>query len=193
MARRHAAKGAVSLGVVTLEFALALPVFLLFVFFMLEAARAMFLWNTLQEVTRRAARNAAVTDFSCASAMTALRRNAVFRDSDGPLLIAGGITQDNVVIDYLWQDGAGALQPLAGALPAGPAQNRTNCMVNPGGGSCIQFVRVRICSLDGCAPVPYEPLLPWLPMPAVTLPTAATVVRAESLGYRTGAAGATCS
>lgn len=188
-----AGRRAAATGVVTLEYALALPLFLLFVFLMLEAARAMFLWNTLQEVTRRAARGAAVTDFSCASAMAALRRNAVFRDSDGPLLTSGGITQDNVVIDYLWQDSAGVLQPLVGGLPASPAQNRTTCMVNPGGGACIQFVRVRVCSPDGCAPVPYEPLLPWLPLPAMTLPTAATVVRAESLGYRTGAAGAACS
>lgn len=176
-------------GMVTLELALVMPLFLLFVFLLLETARAMFLWNTLQEVTRRAARAAALADFTDTAAMTAIRRNAVFRDSDGPLLISGGIGSDNVVIDYLWQDGTGALQPLpAAALPACPAQNRVNCMVNPGGGSCIQFVRVRICKPDGCDPVSYQPLLPWLPLPAMALPTAATVVRAESLGYRTGIA-----
>ncbi len=175
-------------GALTVEYALVMPLFVMFLFLLLEATRALFVWNTVQEVTRRAARAAAVTDFSSQAAMDALRRDAVFRDTDGALLLGGGITQEHVVIDYLWQDGAGALQPLAGALPACPAQNRANCMANPGGGSCIQFVRVRICSGESCEPVPYQPLLPWLPLPAMTVPTAATVVRAESLGYRTATA-----
>ncbi|WP_195763782.1 TadE/TadG family type IV pilus assembly protein [Pseudoduganella rivuli] len=175
-------------GALAVEYALVLPVFLLFVFLLLETARAVYLWNTVQEVTRRAARAAAVTDFSCPAAMNTVRRHAIFRDSDGVLLLSGGITQDHVVIDYLWQDDTGQLQPLAAAaLAADPAQNRINCMASPGGGNCIQFVRVRICSPDGCAPVPYLPMLSWLPLPGMTVPTAATVVRAESLGYRTSA------
>lgn len=173
-------------GALTVEYALVMPVFLLFVFVLLEAARALCVLNTLQEVTRRAARGAAMTDFSCAAALRAVRLDAIFRDSDGVLLLSGGVTQDHVVIDYLWQDDTGALQALAaGALPASPAQNRANCMVNPASSSCIQFVRARICSPDGCEPVPYLPMLSWLPLPAMTVPTAATVVRAESLGYRT--------
>lgn len=173
-------------GALTVEYALVFPAFLLFVFVLLEAARVLCVWNMVQEVTRRAARAAAITDFSCASALLAVRRNAIFRDSDGVLLLSGGVTQDQVVIDYLWLDEAGNLQALAaGALPAGPAQNRANCMANPASSSCIQFVRARICSPGGCQPVPYLPMLSWLPLPAMTLPTAATVVRAESLGYRT--------
>jgi len=172
-------------GALTVEYALAFPVFLLFVFLLLEAARALCVWNTVQEVTRRAARVAAITDFSCASALLAVRRNAIFSDSDGVLLLSGGVTQDHVVIDYLWLDDAGNLQALgAGALPAGPAQNRANCMASPASSSCIRFVRARICSPGGCQPVPYQPMLSWLPLPAMTVPTAATVVRAESLGYR---------
>ncbi|GAB2857275.1 hypothetical protein GCM10027277_27110 [Pseudoduganella ginsengisoli] len=173
-------------GALTVEYALVFPVFLLFLFLLLETARAVCVWNTVQEVTRRAARTAAVTDFRDSSAMDALRRNAIFRDSDGTLLLTGGVTQDHVVIDYLWQDSAGNLQALAeGALPASAAQNRINCMADPGGGSCIQFVRARICSPVGCEPVPYLPLLTWLPLPAMTIPLATTVVKAESLGYRT--------
>lgn len=173
-------------GSLTMEYALVFPGFLLFVFLLLEIARALCVWNTVQEVTRRAARGAAISDFSCAAALRAVRLDAIFRDSDGELLLSGGVTQDHVVIDYLWLDGAGKLQALgAGALPASPAQNRANCMVNPASSSCIQFVRARICSPDGCQPVPYSPMLRWLPLPAMTVPTAATVVRAESLGYRT--------
>lgn len=175
-------------GTLTVEYALVLMTFLQFMFLLLEIARALCVWNTVQEVTRRAARAAAITDFSCASALLAVRRNAIFHDSgsDGVLLLSGGVTQDHVVIDYLWQDSAGNLQALgAGALPAGPAQNRANCMANPASSSCIQFVRARICNPAGCGPVPYEPMLPWLPLPDMTVPTAATVVRAESLGYRT--------
>lgn len=173
-------------GALTVEYALVLPVFLLFLFLLLETARALCVWNTVQEVTRRAARMAAITDFSDSSAMDAVRRNAIFRDSDGVLLLTGGVTQNHVVIDYLWQDSTGKLQALAeGALPASPVQNRINCMANPDGGSCIQFVRARICSPVGCEPVPYLPLLSWLPLSGMTVPLATTVVRAESLGYRT--------
>lgn len=174
-------------GILSVDCALGLMIVLQLTFLLLEMARALCVWNMVPEVTRYAARMAAITDFSCAAALQAVRRKAIFhqRDSDAELLLSGGVTQDHVLIDYLWQDSSGALQALgAGALPAGPAQNRANCMANPASSGCIQFVRARICSPVGCEPVPYLPMLPWLPLPAITVPMAATVVRAESLGYR---------
>lgn len=179
-------RGRARRGILLVDLALLLMILLQFMFLLLEIARVLCVWSMVQEVTRRAARAAAITDFSCATALQAVRRNALFHqpDSDAELLLGGGITQDHVVIDYLWQDSSGALHALGGsALPAGPAQNRANCMASPASSGCIQFVRARICSPVGCEPVPYQPMLPWLPLPAISVPMAATVVRAESLGY----------
>ncbi|MDT1883665.1 pilus assembly protein, partial [Acinetobacter baumannii] len=56
-------------GVAAMEFSLVAIVFFLMFFGMLELTRAMYIVNTLQEVTRRAAALAANSDFSDAAAM----------------------------------------------------------------------------------------------------------------------------
>ncbi|CDG85698.1 TadE family protein [Janthinobacterium agaricidamnosum] len=188
-------------GVAAVEFALVALVFFLFLFAMMEVARAVYLWNTVQEITRRAARAAAVANFADAGAMQRLRQQAVFRDSPGRLVMGGAITDSYVRIDYLSLPG-GAAQPVPlGALPGCPARNLVNCINDPNGASCIRFVRASLCLPDGpggpngaagaCRPVPYQPIVPMVGMlfPAgVSLPTGATVAVAESLGYRPGMA-----
>ena len=181
-------------GAVTAEFALVSLIFFTFVFAVMEMARAVYLFNTLQEVSRRAAMMAAVTDFSDPAAMAAVRRQAVFRDSPGALLLGDPITDAYVHIDYLSLASAAggglALTPIAAAsLPACVARQRLNCVADPNGGSCIRFVQVRLCSPgsgDGaCAPVQYQTLIPLISFPAM-LPISTTIVRAESLGMRPG-------
>jgi len=169
------------------EFALVCALLLALMLAVLEYSRLVLLWNAVQEVGRRAARAAAITDFSDAAALQALRHAALMRSGDGTLLLAPNLGPDNVVVDYLWQDTAGALAPLP-VLPACPAANRVNCARAPHGSSCIRFVRVRICgSGAGCPALAYEPFAPLVPVPPA-LPQAATVVRAESLGYWPGMA-----
>ncbi|MES2264791.1 MAG: TadE family protein [Pseudomonadota bacterium] len=171
-------------GATAIEFALAMPVFLLFVFGLLECTRMLYLWNTAQEVTRRAARAATVTDFTDAAALARLRRQAIFRNDDGVLVLGGEIGQDHVRIDYLSLSAAGAMQPVA-TLPASPAANLAACTLDPHDPNCIRFVRVRLCTPDACARVPYQSMVPGLlPLPDMSLPLSTTVVRAESLGYR---------
>lgn len=181
-------------GLVTVEFALLIGLFLTMVFFIIEIARVMYLWNTAQEITRRAARAAAVTDFSDPAALARVRQQALFRDSAGALALGGAIDDSYVRIDYLWLDG-GVPTPLP-ALPACPSANLINCIDNPNGNTCVRMVRARLC-LPGagaaCAPVPYQPLMPLLDGFGVgalgfSLPGADTVVLAESLGYRPGMA-----
>lgn len=174
-------------GAATVEFGLVCLLFLPFLFAMIEYGRLMFLWNTLPEVTRRAARAAAITDFSDAAAMQALRQSALFRSDDGPLALAPNVAAANIQVEYLWQDAAGALAKLP-LLPACPLANRINCARDPHGPSCIRFVRVRLCGAGaGCPALPYEPLMPLVPAPA-TLPPASTLAAAESLGYTPGQA-----
>jgi hypothetical protein len=181
-------------GVVTAEFALVSLIFFTFMFAVMEMARAIYLLNTLQEVSRRAAMMAAVSDFSDPAAMAAVRQQAVFRDSPGTLLLGDPITDAHVHIDYLSlaYNGGGilTLTPIPTAsLPACVARQRLNCVADPNGASCIRFVRVRLCapgSADGaCDPVQYQTLMPLISFPA-TLPTSTTIVRAESLGMQPG-------
>lgn len=180
-------------GVAAVEFALVAGLFFLFLFAMLEVARALYLWNTVQEVTRRAARAAAVGDFSDAGAMQQLRQQAVFRDAPGRLVLGGAIDDSYVRIDYLSLPAPTATPVPVGVMPACPARNRVNCINDPHGSSCIRFVRASLCLPGGasCEPVPYQTIVPMVDMllPAgATLPTAATTAVAESLGYRPGVA-----
>nr|WP_315253194.1 TadE/TadG family type IV pilus assembly protein [uncultured Duganella sp.] len=179
-------------GATVAEFALCVVVFLGVIFFVLEAARALYLWSTLQEVTRRAAHAAAVSDFSSAATMQQLRQAAILRDSPGMLLLGAPVTDAHVQIDYLSvtrnADDSLTTAPIpAGSLPACPAQARLNCAINPQGANCIRFVRARICAPDGpdCGTVPYQPLFPMTGL-SFTLPPAVTLARAESLGFEPG-------
>ncbi|WP_432379657.1 TadE/TadG family type IV pilus assembly protein [Duganella sp. P38] len=187
MRRQRRARGAT-----VAEFALAIAIFLGVVFFVLEAARALYLWNTLQEVTRRAAHAAAVSDFSNPAAMDGVRQSAILRDSAGPLALGMPITDAHVRIDYLslarGADGSLTPTPIAaGALPACPVQARINCAAHPLGGDCIRMVRARICApgAEDCGAVAYQPIFP-VPGFSLTLPQSPTTSRAESLGFRPG-------
>ena len=177
-------------GTASIEFALVCLVFLPFLFAVFESARLMFLWNTLPQVTRRAARAAAITDFSDAAAMQALRQAALFRSAGGSLPLAPNVGSTNIRIEYLWQDSSGQLDVLP-VLPACPVANRINCTRDRYGPTCISFVRVRICGDGpGCPALALEPMMP-APLGSLTpstLPPAVTLVTAESLGYVPGQA-----
>ncbi|MGV7211177.1 TadE/TadG family type IV pilus assembly protein [Oxalobacteraceae bacterium A2-2] len=179
-----------------MELALALPVFLLFMFAMLELFRATYVWNSTQEVTRRAARAASVMDFSDGAALDALRQAAVPGSSSGVLPLGGAITAAEIRIDYLWL-GSSAVQPQEMAtLPDSPGRNAVNCGADPHAANCIRFVRARLCArgaAPACERIAYRPLLALASGLFVRdgaafmyLPLATTVVRAESLGYRAG-------
>lgn len=182
-------------GVFAVEFAMLAGLFFIFLFALLEVARAVYLWNVVPEITRRAARAAAVADFSNAAQLQAVRAQAVLRAGPGRLPLGGAISDAYVRIDYVSQpEGAGDVTdaPPVSALPGCPQRNRINCLANPHGASCIRFVRAQLClpGGDSCERVPYRPILPMLDMlfpsgaRAVRLPSGVTVAVAESLGYQ---------
>lgn len=183
-------------GVFAVEFAMLATLFFIFLFALLEVARAVYLWNLVPEITRRAARAAAVTDFSNASAVQAVREQAVLRSAPGRLPLGGAISDAYVRIDYLSQSSGGGGAPAAlpvGVMPACPQRNRINCLDDPHGASCIRFVRAQLCvpaAGGSCERVPYRPILPLLEMlfpsgaQAVRLPSGVTLAVAESLGYQ---------
>ncbi len=180
-------------GAFAVEFALVALFFFMMVFTIMEVARALYMWNTLQEVTRRAARAASVTDFTDATAMAKLRETAVFRKDSGELALGKPITDKHVRIDYLSMqhdsNSSSSKQAIpAASMPSCPTRNRLVCAKDSGDPGCIRLVRVRICAPGGgeCTPVPYKTLLPLVDLP-INYPVATSIVRAESLGYVPGA------
>ena len=184
-------------GGAAVEFAIVVVIFLTLVFGVIEFARAMYICNTLQEVTRRAAALATSTDFSDSAAMQRVRERAIFRTSPGFLMFADPISDANVKIDYLAITRSGAdlaTTPIpSGSLPASPARNLQVCMSDPYDAGCIRLVRVRICVSGGtqCDPVPYQTLVSLIRIP-FSLPLSTTITNAETLGRPAGVAAAPC-
>jgi hypothetical protein len=177
-------------GTATVEFAVVVTIFLVFIFATMELARVEYLVNTLPEVTRRAAAGAAHTNFRDNAALDAVRADAVFRTSGGGLVLGDPVGSANVTIDYL-SVASGSLELRhVTALPSCPARNRWNCMADPNADNCIRFVRARICqSIDGagaCTPLPYQKVFPFLDLSRWKIPVAETIVPAGSLGYTAG-------
>jgi hypothetical protein len=180
-------------GATVVEFALVIPIFLLFVFAVMELARALYVINMLQEVTRRAGSAAASANFNDLAIKDSIRRSAVFDDTSGLLPVGYPITSAHVRIDYLSiaRDSSGvmSLSPIPTEnLPASPARNNLNCIKNPYGSDCIRLVRVRICdpaNNNDCDAAQYRPAFPMIDL-SFGLPRATTVLPAETLGFVVG-------
>jgi hypothetical protein len=170
---RHAQR-----GVAAVEYALGIVVFFVFMFGTFEVARAMFVWNTMFEVTTRAARSAAMVNFNDTATLDARRKDAMFTDT---LVLDSDIGYQDLKIDYLQSDGITPVSPM----PPCPSMNVVNCIENPTGASCIRFVRVRLCkSGTNCTAMPYSPLtnLPMLDAFKINMPFFTAIAPVESLG-----------
>lgn len=178
------------LGGAAVEFALVALIFFILFFGIVELARAMYLCNTLQEVTRRAAALAVNTDFSNEGAMQDVREQAIFRTTPGVLLMGDPISDRHVKIDYLRLPANSNIPvSLGAALPANPLENRVNCAQDMEGARCIRLVRVRICmpggGADECDAVPYVPMFSLIPF-SFALPFSTTIATVEGLGMPVG-------
>ncbi|MDB5959662.1 MAG: pilus assembly protein TadE [Massilia sp.] len=173
-----------------IEFAFVVLIFLAFLFFVIDMARLMFVTNTLQEATRRAASFSSVSNPGSASGYNDIRNKAIFRTSPGGLMLMPELTDQSVRIDYLAvvrdSSGAYSTQEVPGGLiPSDLAQNRHNCVVDAYAPNCIRFVRVRICNPQSsatCEPMKFKPLLNFFNF-EIALPIATTISKAQSFGY----------
>lgn len=177
-------------GVAAVEFSLVAIIFFTLFFGIVEVARAMYIFNTLQEVTRRAAALAANTDFSNQAAMQRVREQALFRTSPGTLLFADPVSDQHIKIDYLRIPASASSVPVSmQVLPADPRANRVNCTSNPNASNCIRLVRARVClpsdDSEVCDRVPYQALVRLIPF-MFTIPSSATVATIETLGMPPG-------
>ena len=169
-------------GVAAVEFALvALPFFLLLLGVM-EFGRLMYLWNTVQEVTRNAVRQAVVTDFTNTTAIAAIKNSAVFRTTAGPLPASSEITNARVNIRYL--NAAGG---VPSTMPSDPGDNISACLDATRVNSCIRYVEVCVSTNNTCAAggaIQFVPMIPlFSQFAALTIPLSTVRMPAESLGF----------
>ena len=179
-------------GAATVEFALIAIVFFMVLLGITEFGRIMYIWNTTQEITRRAAREAVVRDFSAVET-AAIKRESIFRGgTSGTVSLPAGveITNATVRLIYLTVDAGGNRVAIAaGNMPADPADNISAC--NDAGRmftSCIRFVEACIAVDDTCAPsISYQPMILLLgnlgTNLAINIPASSVVMPAESLGF----------
>jgi Flp pilus assembly protein TadG len=170
-------------GVAALEFALVAIPFFVLLLGVIEFGRLMYLWNTVQEVTRSAARQAVVADFTdtgTAGAITQLKRLAVFRSTAGTLPAASEVSDVMVNIKYLQSDGATEVSPM----PADPGDNISACLDVSRASSCIKYVEVKVCSGNPCVAVAFQPMFGMFPfLGDLTVPVSTVRMPAESLGF----------
>ena len=175
-------------GSTAVEFAMLAVLFFTLVFGVLEVARLIYLFNTLQEVTRRAAALAINSPFDPDSQKT-VRERAMLMDKNGTLVLGAPVTPAHLKLEYLSLSRVNAstlTTPRVDPLPADPAANRINCLTDPYGNNCIRFVRVRVCqpdAADGCTPVQYQMLFPLINLSGLNLPRSETIVPAQTLGF----------
>ena len=175
-------------GVAAVEFALVS----LFIFFpllmgILEFGRSMYIWNTVQEITRHAARDAIVTDFTNSNAMNLLRQNAIFRTSSGTLPAGPEISDTSVAISYLNLN-----LGVVDTTTTCPVKNISTCLANPANAACIRFVQASICQAgtgqtNTCVPVKYSPIVNYFSFLNINIPPSPVVMPVESLGFRPNA------
>lgn len=179
-------------GVTAVEVAILAIVFFLVVFGAIEMIRVVYMNNTLYDATRRAAKAASLVSHQDLASLARIRERALFRNSPGLLPFGVPVTDQHIRIDYLAltrdASAAPALTPIPDGFLPSCLENRRICLANPNASNCIRFVRVRVCSDDGdgkCNPIPYEPLVPLIPMP-IDLPVATSINVVESFGSMSG-------
>jgi Flp pilus assembly protein TadG len=151
-------------GLYIVEFALVAALFFVLLFGMIEFARALFVWETLTEATRRGARLATVCPVGHASIANVTVFNAPAAAGASPIL--PGLDSSAVVTAYLDQAG-----------------------VVTGTFNDIRYVRVSIVGFSHTLLIPA--LLPGLPAMTLTAPTFETTLPRESLGAVPDGAGST--
>ena len=142
-------------GLAAVELAIVATVVLVVLFGVLEAGRLLWTWNMLNEVTRRAARLAAVCPVD-STTQANVRNTAVF---GGGML--SGLQSAHVILQYLDRDGA--------------------VLANPGGADFVRIAFVRAAIDNGANGYRYRLLIPLHIQTLAPLRFSTTVV-AESLG-----------
>jgi len=176
-------------GAAAVEFAIIASILFILLFGILEFGRMFYVFNTVQEVTRHAAREAVVrwVDNSSTSPAKIL---ALFGRTTMP---AGAeITVDNINIEYLETANGSAIAPSN--MPPSAADNISACLDASSPYDCIAFVRVSVInakykpvigffsSLELTA-FPFSVANPFRIDLRIPIPASTVIMPAESMGY----------
>jgi len=157
-------------GVVIVEFAICCLLFFTVVFGILEFGRMMYVYNTMQEVTRRGARIATIVWVDKSKTII---DTAMFGTDNTYVPGAPEITRDKLTIKYLTAAGA-----EVSAYPTDPGDNMSACNDVTRTTECIRSVSV---SLDN---VTYAPMVTlFSSYLSIAMPSTKVVMSAESLGF----------
>lgn len=171
-------------GSASVEFALvALFAFLPLLVAIAEFGRMFYVANTLQEVTRRAAREQVV---AWVSQRTSIQRTALFQagDGNGTVTLPGGLEINNsaVRIRYFntYDDAAADINALSPASGSTPQANLEACLRAET--TCIRYVRASLQTSAGDS-VKYSPMVGLFgSLFNLPLPDSTVVMPAEALG-----------
>ena len=160
-------------GVAAVEFAIISLLFFTILFAILEFGRMLYVYNTMQEVTRRGARAAVVRWVDQTAAITSI---ALF---GGAAIPAGAeVTTSNIKIEYLNKAGNVVTTLLANPPdPADPGDNLSACGDITRTAECIYSVRVSIVGVS------YSPMVSLFSFLNIALPPSVVTMHAESLGF----------
>jgi hypothetical protein len=163
-------------GVASVEFALIAIVFFSLLFGVIEFGRLLFSINSVQEVTRRAAREQTVRWLT---ASTAVQREAVLHPGgDGYFPGIPDVSNAKVKLDFFntYSDAVSGTNPIGGV--SDPLENFNNCYWSET--NCIRFVRAELTENDG-SPVTFTTIVPFMP-DSFVLPRSTVIMPAEALG-----------
>lgn len=161
-------------GAAAVEFGIIAMLFFTIFFSIIEFGRFFYLYNTVQEVTRCAARSAVVK----------------WKDDWGSIPQQCLFGSDELVAGWEIHGANVRLRALnlnyGVANPADITTNFTNCITNPADTNCIRFVEasVQACNNQGnnCQPIQYQPMFGLIPL-RVNIPNSTVRMPAESLGF----------
>lgn len=167
-------------GASAVEFAFIAVIFFGLLFGIVEFGRLFFSINSVQEITRRAAREQVVR---WVDATDTVQRLAVLQPgSTGTVYYPGAldIRNDLVRLDFYntYANAVSGTSPITGGATS--QSNLNNCLT--GSANCIRFVRARL--MDGGALVDFGVLAPFMPFVGnvVPLPDSTVIMPAEALG-----------
>ncbi len=167
-------------GVAAVELALIMVfAFLPLLLGILELSRLFYVTTTVEEVTRRAAREQVVRWMSKSAE---LQRYAVFQpiDSAGTVALPGGREVTNSAVQLTFHHSyADALNLASSGISgiASPQDNLNTCVLDATNANCILFVRATLQDVD------YSPMIGWFgDLFSLPLPAATVIMPAEALG-----------
>lgn len=170
-------------GASAVEFAFIAAIFLALLFGIVEFSRLFFNINSVQEITRSAARQQVVRWVS-EDDQEAVRCRSVLQPAGCEAANFPGaidITNDQVQLSFYntYANAVSGTSPISYSGSASAQTNLGNCLI--GNSSCIRFVRATLRNPNGSL-VEFNVLAPFMPSNVFPLPGSTVIMPAEALG-----------